>query len=430
MSAIATCRGPLAIAPLLAVLVGCAQAAPRFAPGAELTLAASDAGNPTVANDPTSDAHYIVWIETRDSVADVYLTRSASGERGEVVRVNDVRGDAAPHDQAPPQVAVGPDGSVYVVWQNSRPVPGRRFPASNLRFARSTDGGLTFEPAIHVNDDADGPPSSHTFHDIAVAADGFVYVSWIDGRERTRAELEPGHATSDAGHGGHGGHAMHDASLPGSEVRVAKSTDGGRTFGGSVVAATDVCPCCRTSITASADGRVFVAYRGASNNIRSIAVARSADAGASFAAPVIAHDDGWEIDGCPHAGASVALDAHGRLHVAWYTGAPERQGVWYAVSDDDARSFSAPRAVQTGGWVPVSQVKLAADGMGTVWVAWDDRRDPDSTVHVAPIGRGAVTSMHSVAGEHPAISAGSAGVSLVWRGPEGAARSLTLRPTS
>ena len=101
----------------------------------------------------------------------------------------------------------------------------------NLRFARSTDGGHTFEPAIFVNDDALGLPSSHTFHDIAVADDGAIYVSWIDGRERARVEAE--RKASGAAHGGHGGHAshgMHDPTLPGSEVRVARSTDGGRSW--------------------------------------------------------------------------------------------------------------------------------------------------------------------------------------------------------
>jgi hypothetical protein len=229
-----------------------------------------------------------------------------------------------------------------------------------------------------------------------------------------------------AGHGSHDSHGMHDPTLPGSEVRVARSVDGGRSFGASTVAASDVCPCCRTSIVAAADGRVFVAYRVTADNIRNIAVARSLDGGRSFDTAVPVHDDGWRIDGCPHAGASLALDADGTLHVAWYTGAADRQGIWYAYSRDDARSFVAPTAVQTGTWVPVSQVKLAADARGDVWIAWDDRREDERRVHVGRAGRRGVTALHTVAGEHPALAAG-ADVVLVWRTADSGARAVPLR---
>jgi hypothetical protein len=56
------------------------------------------------------------------------------------VRVNDIEGDAAPHLQAPAQVAAGPGGAVYVAWTNATLIEGRRFPASDLRSrARSTE---------------------------------------------------------------------------------------------------------------------------------------------------------------------------------------------------------------------------------------------------------------------------------------------------
>src|SRR5690606_9850951 len=199
------------------------------------------ASNPTVAVDPRTGTAYVAWVGVQSGNADVYLARIERGEAGAPVRVNDIPGDAAPHEQAPAQVAVAPNGDVLVLWQNNTPVEGRRFPASDLRLARSTDGGRTFEPAVTVNDDAGGLPSSHTFHDIAVAPDGTVYVSWIDSRERDRARAALG-IVEDAtmGHGGNGGAAAAagEADLPSSDVRVARPTDGGRTFepGGGVAA--------------------------------------------------------------------------------------------------------------------------------------------------------------------------------------------------
>jgi hypothetical protein len=420
---------------LVALAISCTDNGAPAAAGPAMTLAFENAGNPTAAIDPRTGTRYVAWVETRAGSADVYLTVDPGPDGSEPIRVNDIRGDAAPHDQAPAQVAVGPEGNVYVVWQNNTVVPGRRFPASNVRFARSMDGGRTFEPAIFVNDDAEDAPTSHTFHDIAVAGDGTIYVSWIDGRARTRAEA--GRTATAAGnmdmdHALHGPHAApdgaavnpHDA-VPGSEVRVARSDDNGRSFGANVIAAAGVCPCCRTAIVADAAGSVFVAYRSATDNIRNIVVSHSTDAARSFGEPVTVHDDGWQIDGCPHAGPSLVLDAHGRLHAAWYTGAGDRQGVWYAVAAGDG-TFTTPQPVLTGAWVPVSQVKLAADRNGGVWVAWDDRREEPSSVQIARVGRRGIGAPTRVmAGEHPALAAG-ADVILAWGRRDGSAHVLQL----
>src|SRR5690606_31302844 len=85
------------------------------------------------------------------------------------------------------------------------------------------------------------------------------------------------------------------------------------------------------------------------------------------------HNDDWEFAGCPHAGPSLVVGPDGRLHASWYTGRPDRQGLWYAVSDDQGDSFSEPIAILTDSFVPASQARLALVG-DEVWVAWDDLR--------------------------------------------------------
>ena len=382
--------------------------------GAERTLAASGASNPTVALAPDGRAGFVAWVTTKGSASDVFLARA---EGGAPVRVNDVPGDAAPHEQAPAQVAAGPRGAVYVLWQNNREIPGRRFPASDLRLARSTDGGRTFAPAVTVNDDRGGPPSSHTFHDLRVAADGTVYVSWLDSRRRDAyREAHPSPVKPMTGHGGHGGGEPKDPNMPESEIRVARSTDGGATFGPSVVVDGGVCPCCRTSLATAPDGSVYVAWRKVyDGDVRDVVVARMAPGAKEFGAPVRVHADGWVFPGCPHAGPSLAVDDRGRLHVAWYTGREGRQGLWYAHSDDAARTFSAAAPVLTGGWVPPSRATLAADG-DDVWVTWDDRRTPDGALALARVdGRAPSASTHPAArGKSPALAAAGDRVLLAW----------------
>lgn len=382
-----------------------------------VTVAEAGASNPTVAVSPDG-VFYVAWVGVRERAGagvtvsdaptqagfDVWLARSEDGVVfSEPVRVNDIAGDAAPHEQAPAQVAAGADGLVVVVWQNNRHEEGRRFPYSDLRLARSVDAGRSFAPAVTVNDDAGGPPSSHTFHDVAIGPANEVVVSWIDSRERTRLEREMA-ATGAHGSGTdmHGGHA--EAALPGPEIRVARSADGGVTFVPSLVVAAEACPCCRTSLEIDADGELAVAWRGAEpGNVRDIMVARTADG--AFGEPAIVHGDGWRIDGCPHAGPAIAIDGEGRLHAAWYTGAEGREGLYYAEASDN-RAFTEPvPLIAGGGFVPVSQVKMAAMPAGGVLVAWENRAARSIAVGVAD-GSGVRRLGGGMPGASPAVAGG------------------------
>src|SRR5262245_87079 len=209
-------RTLMTVAALAAATTSCRPAQPPV--GAPLNVAAGGVSNPTVALQ-SDGAPLVAWV---GQDGNVYVARrAADGSFGKPVRANDVAGEAAPHEQAPAQVAVGRDGHAYVIWQTRVPIPGRRFPASDLRFARSTDGGQTFEPARTINDDAGGQPTSHTFHDLYVDREGTVFASWIDGRSTETARRAKG-----GSHGGHTGHAKVEGEPLGPEIRVARSTDG------------------------------------------------------------------------------------------------------------------------------------------------------------------------------------------------------------
>lgn len=344
-------RAPgVAAAVLLATFGGgCAPDVPT-----PITLSSAGGSRPTTA--PLPEGAVVAWVGTQDGASDVWLARlDAGGSTSAPVRVNDVAGDAAPHAQAPAQVATSDGGDVYVLWQNNTPQPGRRFPTSDLRFARSTDGGRTFGPAITVNDDAGGPPASHTFHDLVVGADGSLWASWIDGRNTTEEAQAPGQAYS------------------GPDIRVALSTDGGVSFGPSTIVDEDACPCCRTALAVAADGAVFVAWRKVlEGSVRDVVVARSLDGGRTFEAPVRVHADDWVFDGCPHAGPALAVDRSGTVHVAWFTGKEGEAGLYYARSTDGGRSFGARVPLRVGDDALVAQAALTASGDHT-WLAWEER---------------------------------------------------------
>lgn len=399
------------------------------------TVASESTTRPTTALDARGETAYVAWIAKDDSVTNVYvarLDRRDGSAFSQPVRVNDTPGDAAGHQQAPAQVAVAPDGTIYAAWLAQTNVPGRRFPASDIRLARSTDGGQTFEPAITVNEDP-GFPTGHHFHNLAVGPDGTVYVSWLDSSERDRAQATRGkeahmvHVSTHAGHSSpadavqhdHSGHGMHAPApkddLPGTQVRVARSMDGGRSFGPSVVVAEGTCQCCRTALAISEDGTVYVAWRHIFGGItRDMALARSEDRGQTFTQPVRIHADGWMIDGCPHSGPSIAVDRQQRVHVTWYTGAPEKAGLYYAVSDDGGASFGEAQVLAKD--VPVAQASVTVDEDGSAWIAWENpgkdcvcltRADRNGVLHHA--------ATDTLPGAGPSIVTANGTRALAWR---------------
>jgi hypothetical protein len=412
-------------------VAGCSADAPLDGSVDAATLAGPGAGNPTVAVDPRDGTVFVAWVDGPEGARDVFLSRAGSdGRASEPVRVNEVPGDATLHEAAPPQVALGPGGEVYVAWESAYPVEGRRFNASNLRFARSLDGGTTFGATVTVNSDGDGLPSSHTFHNMAVAPDGSIYLSWIDGRARDRARLELARASTEAAHAGgeaHHGHGGHEADLPGSELWVAVSRDGGSSFREIAVVDRDVCPCCRTGLATGPDGSVYVAWRKIfEGEVRDIAIARSMDGGATFDAPRPVHRDGWVFPGCPHAGPGIAVASDGSVHVAWYTGRDGAAGTYYAASRDGGRTFGAPQPLLVGEWVPPSLATVAAVG-DRVWVAWDDRRaEPDKrTIHVARAEGGRLVERSTLAGSVPDLALAAGVRAVAWQ-QGGGVRLITM----
>jgi hypothetical protein len=280
------------------------------------------------------------WVSAPDGGSDgrLYVQRAA----GKVTELRDSLGPIEPHGESPPKLVWSADGSLDALYVVAKLVPGRRFPASALRFVRSRDGGATFGAPVTVTDDSTF--GSHNFHALYAAPDGAVYASWLDGR---------------AGR---------------STVFMTRSTDGGATWLPNVrVTAGEACPCCRTAMGSGADGALYLAWRRvAPGNVREVVVARSADRGQTWSEPVAVQRDGWVFDGCPHAGPSVQVDGDGRVHVAWWSGKQGAAGVWYARSDDGARTFSPPTPLGVGEFSRPAHVQLALGGQRRVVAAWDD----------------------------------------------------------
>src|SRR2546423_6106011 len=105
-----------------------------------------------------------------------------------------------------PDIAVGPNGTLYAVWSDGR---FSGFTHDDVALSRSTDGGLTWSTPIKVNTSPAGVAAFTPAVD--VASDGTVAVTYYDFRNNT----------------------PNTSTLP-TDAFVVFSHDGGATFGGEV----------------------------------------------------------------------------------------------------------------------------------------------------------------------------------------------------
>ena len=389
----------------LLAAVACRPAAPAF--GAASTVAAAHADFPTIAVDATGAA-YVVWAQRApDSTLDVMLARAERGGGfGAPVRVNDRPGDLRASKEEPPQVAVGPGGEVYVAWVGDTSRGRAARTDVGIRVARSLDHGATFSPSVAVVQGSRAHLLVEQFHDLAVGPDGALYISWLD----LHAYAEWAAAKDSAR-----AHGDSVASRLGPDPEyalfwVARSADRGATFAPPALLDTTTCICCRTAIAAGPDSAAHALWRHVfAGNVRDFVTARAPGGTVAFAAPSRVHDDHWVIDGCPDIGPGLAIDAHGALHVAWYTGSERGPGLYYASSNDRGAHFSAP--VRLAGARAPAEVKLASFG-GETWLAWEDKRLQSTMVRVARAGEPEGVAIAT--GALPAIAAGGGTLAVAW----------------
>ena len=281
----------------------------------------TQSADPALAVVPGSGDLVLSWIEGDGKVWGLQTARSRDGGRqwSSPVRVGggaQSPDEVHPHGESSPRLVVGPGERMALVWPNSVTVPGRKWPAAMLRFARSGDGGLHWSNPITLNDDTTRAPVSHQFHGAAWSGDSGITVAWLDEREAA--------APVALGSDGHAEHAVE----PDASIYLATSSDFGRSWGPNRLAWKAACPCCRVSLARGLDGQAVAAWRQHfPGNVRDVVTALVGD---RLSEPKRVHPDDWAYAGCPHTGPAVATGSDGTTHVAWYNGKEGATGVYYA----------------------------------------------------------------------------------------------------
>jgi hypothetical protein len=253
------------------------------------------------------------------------------------VRVNPTPGEASAHGENGPQLRLGRSQEILLAWE------GR----GDILLSRSVDFGRSFSAPLRVNDDAGD--AVQTFFALEVGPDGAVYAAWIDFRDR--GQDPPGTAS----------------------VYVARSADGGASFGRNVKVAGGVCPCCRPALAFGRGGELILAWRHVyEGQARDPAFSISRDGGEHWTAPAPVARDGWALNGCPHSGPALA-PVGGRILAAWYTGVGNRARLRIAALGEDGSGFGPAEDVQ-GPVQDANHPHLLA-AAGEAWLIFQGREE-------------------------------------------------------
>jgi hypothetical protein len=334
---------------------------------------------------------------------------------------------------ASPDVAVGPDGSINLIWVDkgeaqsapdnhaghaahqaaqSRSHSHKAY--NNLYFARSTDG-KTFSKPLRLNvTDGELWGFATSRPRIAVSQSGIIHVFYhanrrdrsamrqavdaryvrstdggktfsaprtlnSEGKGMDDGELDEAHCFGTMGVAPNGDvHAFWiDTRHMTSEkdngaIYSAVSRSEGKTFERErMLFRNSACPCCQLNVAFSAKGEIILSARHvAADGARDSSIAISKDGGRTYSDFVTTASGKWIIAACPLKPTQLATDRDGRIFAAWFSGGEKPAGSYFSVSEDGGKTFSRPMALHAEASTP-DRPQLAVGSDGSVRLAWD-----------------------------------------------------------
>lgn len=281
------------------------------------------------------DRAILSWLEYESASVVKFAERTSSGwSEPRTVASGD---DFFVTDADVPSVRALADGTLIAHWQRT---DGLAEEAYDLPLSWSKDGGRTWSPQTFPH--RDKKAVQHGFASTFPAPGGGVGVVWLDGRDLKVGDPKTSMALWSATYGADGKQLTEQA--------IDKR----------------VCDCCQTGVATTPDG-VVLAYRGrTAEEIRDIYVTRFD--GREWSTPVLVHNDGWMINGCPVNGPAV--DAQGQnVAVAWFTAKGEQGQAFVAFSSDAGRTFGEPIRIDDAASLGQVDVALLTDGSAVIsWI--------------------------------------------------------------
>jgi hypothetical protein len=332
----------------------------------------------------------------------------APGDALALGTVEEIPSPAAP-GSGEPGLTTGPDGRVYLSWLE--PAPDS---AVALRFAL-LEGGRWSAPGT-VATGRDWVVNAAEIPALAVLPGGRMGAQWLrehpgggfafdvrvarsaDGGATWGEAVTPHRDGTAAEHGmvslfAAGGDSLTAIWLDGRRYAEAGAGGRGETMLMAATLAPDgsagpdtpldrrVCDCCQTAAALTSRGPL-VAYRGrTTDEVRDVQVVRRVDG--AWTAPRTVHADGWKTGACPVNGPQVSARGS-RVAVAWFTAARDTPRVNLAFSDDAGATWGAPVRVDEGD--PAGRVDVEVLDDGGALVSWVERAGGGAGTRLRRIG--------------------------------------------
>lgn len=304
-----------------------------------------------------------------------------------------------------PQLGFGNNGEIFVAWTRDTEAAW----SGDIRFARSLDGGQSFDPVRTINDD--GLLTSHRFVALHSNPQGQLYLAWLDKRDQVAA-LASGR------------------DYVGAALYYTVSEDGGHSFAANRKVADNSCECCRIALASTADDAAVQAlwrHTFVDGTVRDHATVQL---GTEYAAvPLRATWDDWRIEGCPHHGPALAA-ADAGFHMAWFSNGTRHRGVLYGHFDVESGTTSRVQVLEErplGGHPAV-----LAQGP-QLWLAWNSFDGENMTLKLSQSSDGGQhwsipQVMLSTAGaaDHPQLLLNAQQPWLAWHSQEEGFRLVPL----
>ncbi len=294
---------------------------------------------------------FLSWIEA-DTPQGYVLRFSVRGAQGWSAPKTIARGaNWFVSDADVPSLAVLSDGTLAADWFVAS--VGPRSEAYDVNLVFSKDGGTTWSKPLMPH--RDGKKRQHGFVSMVPTPDAKLAAIWLDGRNMPSEE-------------------------EGDMALMYTTIAANGTLGPETQIDNRACECCRTSMTATADGLVAVYRDRSDKEIRDISIVRYANG--RWSQPQALTNDGWEIDGCPINGPAVS--ANGRnVAVAWFTAPDDKSQVYVLMSADSGKTFGKKIRIDDGN--PIGRVDVVSRSSGAAVVSWVERTSQGAQVRVREV---------------------------------------------
>jgi hypothetical protein len=268
-----------------------------------------------------------------------YYTRTEDQGKSfsEPLRVNSEDGFASGARFRGPDLAIGKENRIHVIWYNAGYQQKRPKGQWGVMYSRLTKNGSSFESSRNLNH----KPSDN--FSLAVDRHDRVAVIWMAGG-----------------------------------IFVNLSSDGGDHFASPHNLGADPCECCGSRAVYSPNGMLTVLYRNKTNNIRDTYLADLPKGATSFRHTKLSQTP-WKINACPMTGSFLSVNGSS-LSAAWRT---KEQICYSHVDREHPNALSQEKIAVEQGRYPVilegsNGKKLLAwkNGLNLEWTVFNRKGNP------------------------------------------------------